>query len=73
VSLDLVTGHPQSLVLDEPVSTFHTFDAASMGLVIHPSPTGRATLFPLAAPSRETAVILDGFWFEGFLDDTEVP
>ncbi|MBW2278407.1 MAG: hypothetical protein JRF63_13010 [Deltaproteobacteria bacterium] len=35
VSLDLTTGHPQSLVLDEPVSSFHTFDAAGMGLVVH--------------------------------------
>jgi len=72
-SLDLTTGHPQSLVLDEPVESFHAFDGAGMGLVIHPTPTGRATLFPLAAPSRETAVIIDGFWLEGFLDDKEVP
>jgi hypothetical protein len=73
VSLDLVTGHPESLVLDESVDTFHAFADAGMGLVMHPSPTGRATLFPLSAPSRETAVILDGFWLEGFLDETEVP
>jgi hypothetical protein len=73
VSLDLVTGHPESLVLDETVSSFHVFAAAGMGLVIHPSPTGRATLFPLAAPNRETAVIIDGFWLEGLFDETEVP
>jgi hypothetical protein len=72
VSLDLTTGHPESLVLDEPVSSFHVFSGAGMGLVIHPSPTGRATLFPLDSASRETAVVIDGFWLEGFLDDTEV-
>jgi len=73
VSLDLATGHPESLVLDEAVTSFHVFDAAGVGLVLHPSPTGRATLFPLSSPSRETAVILDGFWLEGFMDETEVP
>lgn len=73
VSLDLTTGHPESLVLDERVASFHVFGAAGVGLVMHPCPTGRATLFPLSAPSRETAVILDGFWLEGFLDETEVP
>lgn len=73
VSLDLTTGHPESLVLDESVGSFHAFAATGVGLVMHPSPTGRATLFPLSAPNRETAVILDGFWLEGFLDETEVP
>ncbi|MFO8070329.1 MAG: hypothetical protein R6V85_00520 [Polyangia bacterium] len=72
-ALDLESGHPESLVFDEPIDSFHIVDDSETGLVLHPGVTGRATIFPLAAPSRETAAMVDGFWLEGFVDDKEVP
>jgi len=29
-------------------------------------------VFPLATPSRDFAEVVDGFWLDHFLDDTEV-
>jgi hypothetical protein len=72
LTLDLATGHPEPLVLDESVQSFHMFAGSAMGLVVHPCPTGRATLFPLAEPTRDRAFMVDGFWLDGFLDETEV-
>jgi hypothetical protein len=72
-ALDLESGHPESLVFDEPIESFHIVEDSEMGLVLHPGVTGRATIFPLAAPSRETAAMVDGFWLEGFVDEKEVP
>lgn len=72
VSLDLETGHPEPLVLDESVSRFDTFEGVGMGMVVHPTFTGRMTLFPLAEPYRENAFVVDGVWLEGFLDMEEV-
>ncbi len=72
IALDLATGHPEPLVLDESVQSFHVFPGTAMGLVVHPSLAGRATLFPLADPTRDRAFVVDGFWLDGFLDDTEV-
>ena len=73
VFLDLDSGHPESLVLDEPVDEFHALPEVGVGMVLHQSPTGRATLFPLGAPAREAAVMVDGFWLAGLFDDTGVP
>lgn len=72
ISLDLEVGHPEPLVLDEPVAAFAIFPGPAMGLVLHGRPTGRATLFPLAAPTREKAVVIDGLWLDGLLDREEV-
>ncbi len=72
VSLDMVTGHPEPLILDESVQSFDLFPQVGMGFVLHPTATGRGTLFPLDLPTRENAIIVDGFWLEGFLDNKEV-
>jgi hypothetical protein len=72
ITLDLGTGHPEPLVLDEPVQSLFVLAGPAMGLVLHPCPTGRATLFPLAEPTRDRAFVVDGFWLDGFLDETEV-
>jgi len=68
ISLDLETGHPEPLVLDEPVTAFEIFPASGVGIVIHATPTGRATMFTLADPQRKTASVIDGLWLRGFLD-----
>jgi hypothetical protein len=72
ITLDLASGHPEPLVLDESVQSFHVLPGPAMGLTIHPSLAGRATLFPLADPTRDRAFVVDGFWLDGFLDETEV-
>jgi hypothetical protein len=72
ISLDLGIGHPEPLVLDEPVAAFEIFPVSGMGLVLHERASGRATLFPLATPTREKAVVVDGLWLRGLLDEKEV-
>jgi hypothetical protein len=72
VSLNLASGHPDPLVLDEPVAAFEIFPAAAMGFVMHDTGSGRATLFPLGEPWREKAIVVDGLWLRGLLDRTEV-
>lgn len=72
MSLDLATGHPEPLVLDERVDRFDVFSSVGMGMVVHPTVTGRMTLFPLATPYREYAFVVDGVWIGGFLDGKEV-
>jgi len=72
ISLDLETGHPEPLVLDEPVAAFEIFPDSGAGIVLHDTPSGRATLFTLADPHREAAVVIDGLWLRGLLDETEV-
>ncbi len=71
VSLHMATGHPEPLILDEQVQRFDLFPRVGMGFVLHPTETGRGTLFPLDLPTRENAIIVDGFWLEGFLDKKE--
>jgi hypothetical protein len=72
IGLDLESGHPDPLVLDEPVAAFEIFPASGAGIVLHDTPSGRATLFKLADPRREVAVVIDGLWLRGLLDETEV-
>jgi hypothetical protein len=72
ISLDLETGHPEPLVLDEPVAAFEIFPSAGVGVVLHDTPTGRATLFTLVDPHREGASVIDGLWLRGLLDESEV-
>jgi len=72
ISLDLESGHPEPLVLDEPVAAFAIFPATGSGLVLHGTPSGRVTWFPLADPRREAAVVFDGLWLSALLDEKEV-
>jgi hypothetical protein len=73
ISLDLGTGHPEPLVLDEPVAAFEIFPDTGTGVVLHDTPSGRATLFPLADPRREAALIIDGLWLRDLLDEEVQP
>jgi len=70
--LNLVNGHPESLVLDERIKAFYIFEKQGIGFVLHSTPTGRATLFPLDNAQRSSAFAVDGFWLEGLLDADEV-
>lgn len=68
ISLDLKTGHPEPLVLDEAVAAFEIFPDTVAGLVVHHTLSGRVTWFPLTDPRREAAKVFDGLWIHGMLD-----
>ena len=68
ISLDLASGHPEPLVLDEAVAEFEIFPSTVCGLVLHDTPSGRLTWFPLDDPSREKAKVFDGLWLRRMLD-----
>ncbi len=71
--LDLASGHPFSLFFDDRITSMHLLKGPKMGVVLHDSPSGRATVFPLNEPTRANAKVIDGMWFDGFLDEEEVP
>ncbi|MCP4679429.1 MAG: hypothetical protein GY854_28860 [Deltaproteobacteria bacterium] len=71
--VDMRTGHPDSLLLDDRISSLHLLKGSNVGVALHDTPTGRVTVFPLSAhPTREEANVLDGLWLDGFLDEEEV-
>ncbi|MCP4600605.1 MAG: hypothetical protein GY847_08755 [Proteobacteria bacterium] len=70
--VDLDTGHPDSLLLDDAVQHFHILKGSGTGVVMHDTPSGRVTVFPLNDPTRGKAYVLDGLWLGNFLDETEV-
>ncbi len=59
---NLVTGRPDTLILDDKSISMHIIGGRNTGLIWHSIPTGRVTLFPLDAPSRANAQVLDGLW-----------
>ncbi|MDJ0763261.1 MAG: hypothetical protein QNJ97_09760 [Myxococcota bacterium] len=72
LTLDLVTGHPDALLLDDAVSSLHLLAGSNLGVVLSTSPTGRMTVFPLDNPTREAAKVVDGLWLGSMLDEEEV-
>lgn len=69
--VDLQTEHPISLLLDDPASSLHLLKGTGAGVVLHSTPSGRATVFDLADPSRANSLVVDGIWFNHFLGETE--
>ncbi len=69
--LDLNSNHPDNMVTDEQITKLYIFSSIDMGVAIHGSVTGRATMFPLADPVRKKAFITDGFMVQGILDREE--
>ena len=67
--LDLTTGQSQQMVLDAKILKVMLFARQKVGLAIHDDPLGRATLFSLDDPRRETAIVADGFFVEGIMND----
>ena len=60
-------------MLDDPVASLRLLSGSGVGVVLHDTPTGRVTVFPLAEPTREKSRVIDGLWLDGLLDETEVP
>ncbi len=72
--VDLQSGHPDSLLLDDAVQSLHLLKGSQMGVVLHDTPSGRVTIFPLdkTKSNRGEARVIDGIWLDGFLDEKEV-
>jgi len=69
--LNISAGQPMELVLDEPITNFYVFAHSGVGMALHSTPTGRATLFPLDNPTRQACLIADGFYVKGILNGEE--
>ncbi len=67
--LDLGTGHPSTLYLDDYANSLHLLKGSNTAIAYHNTETGRATIFSLAKPNRNNATIIDGFWLQGALND----
>lgn len=67
--LDLATGHPSTLYLDDITTSLHLLKGSNTAVAFHTTLSGRATIFSLAKPNRNNAVIIDGFWLRGALND----
>ncbi len=70
--LDLATGKPSSMLLDDYTRSLHLVTGRGTGVAFHDTASGRATLFPLDNPTRGKAKVVDGFWLAGLLDKKEV-
>lgn len=66
---DLATGQPNSLLLDDVSISLHLLVGQDTGLIWHSTSTGRITLFPLSSPARANALVADGLWLSGSLDE----
>jgi len=71
-TLDLTTGHPASLLMDDRIDSLHLLEGSGAGLAFHDTPTGRISIFPLDNPVRSETFVIDGLWLDGFLEETEV-
>ncbi|MBN2342295.1 MAG: hypothetical protein JXX29_14665 [Deltaproteobacteria bacterium] len=69
--LNILSGSPGTLALDEPISSLYVFEQQGVGVAMHSNPAGRATLFPLQMPTRAASTIVDGFYVEGILNRGE--
>ncbi|MBN2719400.1 MAG: hypothetical protein JXX14_26350 [Deltaproteobacteria bacterium] len=69
--LDVRQGTTGQVALDEAILQFHIFPAQRVGIAVHDTPTGRATMFPLASPNRANCRVFDGFLVSGILNRGE--
>lgn len=65
---DLASGRPDSLLLDDTGLSIHILPGQKTGIIWHTTKTGRATIFPLNAPSRANALVVDGLWLVASLE-----
>ena len=70
--LDLATGRPSSLLLDDYTQSLHLVTGRKTGVAFHNTASGRVTIFPLESPERGWAKVVDGFWLKDLLDEKGV-
>lgn len=67
-SVDLKTLNPESMVLDDPIQSFHYLPDAHKLMMVHSDPIGHVTVTSATEPSRGTSYVVWGFLLEGLLD-----
>ncbi len=67
-TVDLLTLNPESMVLDDPISSFHYLPEAGKLLLVHDDQAGHLTVADARAPSRSTSYVAWGYLLDGLLD-----
>ncbi len=67
-TVDLVTLDPESMVLDDPIGSFHYMPDAGKIVLVHADPMGHLTVADAQSPSRATSFVAWGYLVEGLLD-----
>jgi hypothetical protein len=67
-NVDLIALNPESMLLDDPIASFHYLADTGQVAVSHADPSGHLTLVDAAAPSRQTSSVVWGFLYEGVYD-----
>ena len=67
-TVDLVSLSPESMLLDEPIASFHYLPGPDRILIRHFAEEGLATIVDPADPSRATSRVHWGFLLQGALD-----
>jgi hypothetical protein len=68
-TVDLSTLNPESMVLDDPIRSFHYLSAERKLVVTHDDAVGHVTVARATDPSRATSYVVWGILLEGMLDD----
>ena len=66
--VDLSSLNPESMVLDDPIRSFHYLSAERKIVVTHEDPVGHVTVVRASDPSRSTSYAVWGILLEGMLD-----
>lgn len=67
-TVDLRTLDPESVVLDDPIASFHYLRGTGRAVVVHPDTSGHITVIDGDEPSRKSSVSHWGVLFEGELE-----
>ncbi|MCA9652851.1 MAG: hypothetical protein KC501_23230 [Myxococcales bacterium] len=67
-TVDLVTLNPESMVLDDPITSFHYLPGTGKVVLVHSDVVGHLTVADAAAPSRSTSYVAWGYLLDGILD-----
>lgn len=67
-TVDLTTLDPESMLLDDPISSFHYLSAVGKVVAVHPDPVGHISVAQASAPSRSSTYAAWGFLYADILE-----
>ncbi len=67
-TVDLTTLDPESMLLDDPISSFHYLSAVGKVVVVHADPVGHISVAQAGAPSRSSTYSAWGFLYADILE-----
>ncbi|MCR9163013.1 MAG: hypothetical protein ACE37F_14940 [Nannocystaceae bacterium] len=67
-TVDLTTLDPESMVLDDPISSFHYLSAVGKVVAVHPDPVGHISVAQAGAPTRSSTYAAWGFLYADILE-----